>query len=1316
MRLLKRSRDYCLVVLVFVLGVGVAASPTTQLLKASNATALSFRKPAKDKRAISVPKPALDSDTALALSRTTIVFESAEADWANQRWAAALNKFRLIANSPSPLASKAHIQIGKYFKYMGRWNEAINEYETAILKAVITRDVEDAQTSIGAVHLSKADYGKAISIFKEIISKTSDWQQIKYCTYWIKELDRRMAFGSDKAGCNSCGPNALIAFFKLKGIRLTDKEKARIATGSNEGASLDDLKRAAESKGVKLHGVKLSMQQLRKAAKPLVVLMEDPRHYVLVTKAGAKGVSIINPEYGDISYVMPAEEFGKVWKGYALTSTRLTLPLAKALLKSDEMESLRGRVCACCPDSNNGTDVPHTPFDPTCVNPTLLVNMASLNLVVQETDLSYSGRGPSVEITRAYNADDFREGVFGRGWTFNYNLVLTANPNGSVDIRRETGTIHRFNSAGGNSYFSPKGVYDTLTRNSDGTYALKLKGSNTVQKFSQTGRLIAITDRNGNSVTLQYDSSSRLASITDAVGRVTTLSYGAGDKVILLRDPMGRTVNYVYDGNMNLVSTTDMNNNIVTYTYDNPTCPGGTCSYMTSITTAKGTTNIGYATTIKGFMLTSITDAVGNRKSYQVFAGTAGPGHLIKLTDANGNYTSYDNTIDGYVGAISDATGSRVSMAYDSQGNKTSITDVNGNVTRFTYDTRGNVSGITDPLGNTAQLAYDSRDNLTRLIDPAGKISIYEYDGKDNLTKTTDPKSGVTTFTYNEFGELKTIRDARDGLTRFNYDNSGNLSSMINPVDGLDSYTYDDVGRIISHHDPNGNNKQYTYDAEDRLTKVDYADGSKKEYAYDCCRLSSVTDPSGTLRFEYDQANRLVKFTNTRNQIIQYSYDKGNNLTALTYPDGKVVRYEYDAANRLKKVTDWLNNTTVYSYDLAGNLISSVNSNGTVAGYQYDANNQLKTLVNGRLDGSVISAYKYSLNSLGNRTKIEALEPVSPVLTARNISSTYDADNRILTTAGSTFTHDNNGNLTAISGNNPATYSYDLLDRLTRASSSSQHTQYQYDGLGNRITRIVNGSTTKYIIDSSRPLSRLLAETDEGGNTTAYYIYGLGLISKVTPSGQSFFYNYDGIGSTIALTDYSGNEVNRYAYDSFGNLSADSTEMIPNSFRYAGRFGVTDEGNGLVYMRSRYYTPAIGRFVNKDPIGFFGGLNHYSYVGADPVNWIDPSGLRRQGKQNVLFCPITGGAYPQGPYVPELFPEEPDPSAEDFLDIMGLLIGLGVPEAAIALAAIRTVEPLSRAIQGDGNWGDVAYSIGGALPGWSGWVVTGLGAARRHMR
>jgi len=93
--------------------------------------------------------------------------------------------------------------------------------------------------------------------------------------------------------------------------------------------------------------------------------------------------------------------------------------------------------------------------------------------------------------------------------------------------------------------------------------------------------------------------------------------------------------------------------------------------------------------------------------------------------------------------------------------------------------------------------------------------------------------------------------------------------------------------------------------------------------------------------------------------------------------------------------------------------------------------------------------------------------------------------------------------------------------------------------------------------------------------------------------------------------------VNKYSYDAFGKVLS-QTETITNPFKYVGAMGVMDEGNGLFYMRARYYDPSTGRFISKDPIGWAGGLNLYGYVGGNPVNFVDPSGL--QSNQSWAQC------------------------------------------------------------------------------------------------
>jgi RHS repeat-associated protein len=103
-------------------------------------------------------------------------------------------------------------------------------------------------------------------------------------------------------------------------------------------------------------------------------------------------------------------------------------------------------------------------------------------------------------------------------------------------------------------------------------------------------------------------------------------------------------------------------------------------------------------------------------------------------------------------------------------------------------------------------------------------------------------------------------------------------------------------------------------------------------------------------------------------------------------------------------------------------------------------------------------------------------------------------------------------------------------------------------------------------------------------------------------------YHFDQLGSTVALTDENCAVTDRFDYGVYGEVTyhAGSTDT---PFQYVGRLGVETDPNGLCFMRARYYSPVLRRFINADPIRFGGGLNWYGYCGGDPLGNVDPWGL-----------------------------------------------------------------------------------------------------------
>jgi RHS repeat-associated protein len=252
----------------------------------------------------------------------------------------------------------------------------------------------------------------------------------------------------------------------------------------------------------------------------------------------------------------------------------------------------------------------------------------------------------------------------------------------------------------------------------------------------------------------------------------------------------------------------------------------------------------------------------------------------------------------------------------------------------------------------------------------------------------------------------------------------------------------------------------------------------------------------------------------------------------------------------------------------------------------------------------------------------------------------YDNDSKQTALDGQTQGFDANGNMTSVNPTNLLAYDYE--NRLVQTSFTEATNTYQYDGAGNRMSANRSGVATRYVLDRNSPLAQVLAETDSGGNVIYYYIYGLGLISRIDTNNNAECYHYDSRGSTIALTDAGGNITEAYVYDPFGRPI--NGQLSDNRFRYLGRHGVMDEENGLLYIRARYYSTKRGRFITKDPTtgkdGDSQSMNRYIYALNNPVRLIDISGLSAQEtsgqtlqlatsdgilSHNLLISPSTGG-------------------------------------------------------------------------------------------
>ncbi|WP_159107313.1 RHS repeat-associated core domain-containing protein [Azospirillum sp. B4] len=226
-----------------------------------------------------------------------------------------------------------------------------------------------------------------------------------------------------------------------------------------------------------------------------------------------------------------------------------------------------------------------------------------------------------------------------------------------------------------------------------------------------------------------------------------------------------------------------------------------------------------------------------------------------------------------------------------------------------------------------------------------------------------------------------------------------------------------------------------------------------------------------------------------------------------------------------------------------------------------------------------------------------------PTLSA--VSNTYGVNglNQLTDVNSAGLGYDRNGNLTSGSG---WTFGYDAVNRLISSGAPGISSSYVYDPQGHRIAKTANGTPTSYLYDGPN----LVAEYDAGGNLLRRYVFGPGVDEPLvvytgggTGTKQWFYRNWQ--GSVVGLGESNGEILpsNTYSYGPYGEPGTTNTSSL---FRYTGQ--VYDPETGLYHYKARAYSPALGRFLQTDPVGYKDNMNIYTYTQNDPVNFLDSNG------------------------------------------------------------------------------------------------------------
>lgn len=332
---------------------------------------------------------------------------------------------------------------------------------------------------------------------------------------------------------------------------------------------------------------------------------------------------------------------------------------------------------------------------------------------------------------------------------------------------------------------------------------------------------------------------------------------------------------------------------------------------------------------------------------------------------------------------------------------------------------------------------------------------------------------------------------------------------------------------------------------------------------------------AGDLTATYDPENGAITGTTIGNVTDSYKYTEFGEVERYAASVSGVEVYSssftYDKLGRISTKTEKVNGET-YTYR-----------------YGYDSIGQLTDVW---VDGSLKSHYDYDSN--GNR-----------------VGGMYDAQDRMITYGENTYQYSANGELQQkVTPTGTTKYEYDVLGNLTAVTlEDGTKIEYVIDGANRRVGKKVNGVLVQGWLyqDGLKPV----AELDGNGNVVSRFVYGTSAITPdyMVKNGTTYRIICDHLGSPrVIIETATGQVVERIDYDEFGNVVSDTNPgFIP--FGFAG--GLYDRNTKLTRFGFRDYASEIGRWTAKDPVGFGGGnLDLYGYCGDNPVNKIDPLGLK----------------------------------------------------------------------------------------------------------
>jgi RHS repeat-associated protein len=749
------------------------------------------------------------------------------------------------------------------------------------------------------------------------------------------------------------------------------------------------------------------------------------------------------------------------------------------------------------------------------------------------------------------------------------------------------------------------------------------KNNEVLASFEYNGppqRPTKVIDAGGKETLLGYNGFGQLTSVQLPTGESTSLIYGSNGFLEAIIPPApGTRVDFTPDPMGRIGSSTDQVNGTLEYEYDD---------------------------------LNRLTKVTYPDNTYEQIAYDRLDVDTVR--DRNGLVTDYSWTAMRRLQSVLDPANRLTQLGWCECGALNSLTDPEGSVTTWDYDLQGRLKTKTYHDNSKIHYTYEAKSSrLKKTTDAMGQETHFTYDISDRLTNISYQNALVPTasvaFVYDSvFGRLQSMTDGT-GQTSFGYHpipaGSGN---------GLGA------GRLATVDGPLGNDTiSYLYDASGRMQSV-AVNGVAESMVYNQGRLQSITNPLGTFTHAYDGVTGLLDSVTYPGGKLELDYhttnqDKGRLKDITHYnpalqllarhgysydPSGRITTWEqrpqsgpghdwvlgYDNAGQLSSGQKLEGGTTTqlqmkdFTYDKAGNRtkdttdgidtdftpnnlnqLTQVQPKGPLL-FQGRTNQPAAVEVEGQaagMDAEHVFSTQLPLASSVVQISVTAQTPGGQVIT-QHYEVKRDRD----------LVYDLNGNLI---NDGQRTYTWDAANRLVKVSVldpttglSSRTSEFTYDGLWRRV-RILEKQGVSTVADRRFVWNGAqIAEERDSSNAVQKRFYGMGVQQVSGAQAGSYYYQRDHLGSVVAALNASGVEVARYDFDLWGKRTKLSG-TFDLDMGYTGHF--QHEPSGLALALYRGYSPSLGRWLNRDPIGEKGGMNLYEYAGNSPGVYYDPYGL-----------------------------------------------------------------------------------------------------------